>query len=160
MRNGLELKRKKTIKREWIRRYKLEKTELGTEEDKRFRKEIERQNELRSRDRGYDEDGHSPQWSLLDDFDKQELRTVKGKLKKNKSPADDGVTNEMILRGGDAMQNALLALYNLTHITETIPHHWKSSILVPVYKKGQRTDTQNYRPIGKTAVLTRYTSVC
>jgi hypothetical protein len=50
----------------------------------------------------------------------------------------------------------LVLIYQFTEIhklimliwnKEELPHQWKESIVVPIYKKGDKTDCSNYRGI-------------
>jgi len=34
-----------------------------------------------------------------------------------------------------------------------IPNAWKKSIVVPIFKKGDRNDKKNYRPISLTSII-------
>jgi hypothetical protein len=38
-------------------------------------------------------------------------------------------------------------LINYTWNKEELPHQWKDSIIIPIYKKGDKTDCSNYRGI-------------
>jgi len=47
----------------------------------------------------------------------------------------------------------------LTHLfqqsldTGDIPQDWRSAWVIPIYKKGQRTDPQNYHPVSLTCIV-------
>ena len=47
----------------------------------------------------------------------------------------------------------------LTHLfqrsldSSEIPQDWKSALVTPIYKKGNRCDPQNYRPVSLTSVI-------
>ena len=150
--NGREVRRPNKIKDEWVSRYDLDQKEMGNELDQEMRKEIEKKVEHFSKDTTFD-DGPEADLSLLGPFSKKEYKVMKCKLKPHSSPADDGVSNEMISKGEDVLQDILLLFFDILFESEVIPHHWKLAILVPLFKKGCRKDKNNYRPIGKLAVL-------
>ena len=37
-----------------------------------------------------------------------------------------------------------------------LPQDWKSANITPIYKKGNRTDPVNYRPISLTSICSKY----
>jgi hypothetical protein len=60
-------------------------------------------------------------------------------MKKYKSPGNDNIPAELI---------------NSVWNKEKLPGQWKESIIVPVYKKGDKTDCNNYR--GMSLLSTSY----
>jgi hypothetical protein len=63
-----------------------------------------------------------------------------------KSPGSDQIPAELIQAG----VNIFSKIHKLIHFIwneEELPDQWKESIIVPVYKKGDRTDCSNYREI-------------
>ena len=70
-----------------------------------------------------------------------------GKLKKHKSPGIDQIPAELIKAGGRtifcAIHKLIISIWN----KEELPEEWKESIIVPIYKKGDKTDCNNYRSI-------------
>jgi hypothetical protein len=69
------------------------------------------------------------------------------KLKKYKSPGSDQIPAELIQDGGEILLSAIHKLINSVWNKEELPDQWKESIIVPVHKKGDKTDCNNYRGI-------------
>jgi hypothetical protein len=69
------------------------------------------------------------------------------KLKSHKSPSIDQIPAELIKAGsrtiGCVIHKLIIAIWN----KEELPEKWKESIIVPIYKKGDKTDCNNYRGI-------------
>jgi hypothetical protein len=63
------------------------------------------------------------------------------KLKKYKSPGSHQIPAELIQAGGETLQSAIHKLIISIWSKEELPGHWKESIIVPIYKKGD-----NYHP--------------
>ena len=69
------------------------------------------------------------------------------KLKNHKSPGIDQIPAELIKAGGrtirDEIHKLIISIWN----KEELPDEWKESIIVPIYKKGDKTHCNNYRGI-------------
>src|SRR5215510_6218451 len=69
------------------------------------------------------------------------------KLKSHKSPGIDQIPEELIKAGGRtrrcAIHKLIISIWNM----EELPEEWKEPIIVPIYKKGDKTDCNNYRGI-------------
>ena len=69
------------------------------------------------------------------------------KLKSHKSPGIDPIPAELIKEGGGTIRcqihNLIVSIWN----KEELPEEWEESIIVPVHKKGDKTDCDNYRGI-------------
>jgi hypothetical protein len=68
------------------------------------------------------------------------------KLKRYKSPGIDQNPAELIKAGGSKICSEIHKLINSIWSKEELPEQWKESIVVPVYKKGDKTDS-NYHGI-------------
>jgi hypothetical protein len=68
-------------------------------------------------------------------------------LKKYKSPGSDEIPAELIQAGGKILLSVIHKLINSVWNKEELPDQWKESIIVPVYKIGDKTDCNNYRGI-------------
>ena len=71
-----------------------------------------------------------------------EFEMATEKLKRHKSPGTDHIAAELIKAGGRTICCEIHKLLNSIWNKE-----WKESIIVPIYKKGDKTDCTNYRSI-------------
>jgi hypothetical protein len=66
------------------------------------------------------------------------------KLKSHKSPGIDQIPAELIKAGGRtircAIHKVIISIWN----KEDLPEEWKESIIVPIHKKGDKIDSNNY----------------
>jgi hypothetical protein len=76
-----------------------------------------------------------------------EVEIAIAKLKKYKSPGSDQIPEELIQAGGEILLSGIHKLINSVWNKEELPDQWKESIIVPVHKKGDKTDCNNYRGI-------------
>ena len=69
------------------------------------------------------------------------------KLKNYKSPGMDQIPAELIKAGGSTIRHEIYKLIVSIWNEESLPEEWKESIIVPIYKKGDKRDCNNYRGI-------------
>ena len=69
------------------------------------------------------------------------------KLKSHKSPSIDQIPAELIKTGGRTIYLEIHKLIISIWKKEKLPEEWKESITVPIHKKGDKTDCNNYRGI-------------
>jgi hypothetical protein len=62
-------------------------------------------------------------------------------------PGSDQILAELIQAGGETLRSELHRLINSVWNKEELPNQWKESIIIPVHKKGDKTDCSNYRGI-------------
>jgi hypothetical protein len=67
-------------------------------------------------------------------------------LKKYKLPGNEQILAEQIQAGGKILLCANPELINSV-LNKELPDQWKESIIVPVHKRGGKTDCINYRGI-------------
>jgi hypothetical protein len=81
-----------------------------------------------------------------------EVKIAITKLKKYKSQGSDQIPAELIQAGGEILLAAIHKLINSVWNEEELSDHWKESIIVPIHKKGDKTDCNNYRiPLQSTS---------
>jgi hypothetical protein len=76
------------------------------------------------------------------------------KLKKYKSPGSDQIPAELIQAGGEILLSEIHKLVNSVWNKGELPGQWKESIIVPIDKKDDKTDCNNYR--GMSLLSTSY----
>jgi len=69
------------------------------------------------------------------------------KLKSHKSPGIDQIPAELIKAGGRTSCLEIHKLITSIWKKEKLPEEWKESIIIPIHKKGDNTDCNNYRGI-------------
>jgi hypothetical protein len=69
------------------------------------------------------------------------------KLKRYKSPGIDQIPADLIKAGSSKICSDIHKLINSVWNKEELREQWKESIVLPVYKKGDKTDCSNYRSI-------------
>jgi hypothetical protein len=68
-------------------------------------------------------------------------------LKRRKSPGIHQIPAELIKAGGRIIRSEIHKLIISIWIKEELPEEWKESVIVPIYKKGDKRDCSNYRGI-------------
>jgi hypothetical protein len=76
-----------------------------------------------------------------------EVCTIINKLKKSKAGGTDNIIPELIKQGGRTLKQKLHKLLIMTWEDEQLSDQWNEGIICPVYKKGDRLNCTNYRPI-------------
>ncbi|CAF4933516.1 unnamed protein product [Rotaria magnacalcarata] len=66
------------------------------------------------------------------------------KIKPNKSPGSDGITADMIQAGCEQLTHEIHSLCNKAWHEGVIPEEWGKSILIPIPKKGDLSECENY----------------
>jgi hypothetical protein len=84
---------------------------------------------------------------LVPEPSSSEVEIAIGKLKRYKSPGLDQILAELIQTGGNTLCSEIHKLINCIWNKEELPEQWKESIIVPIYKKGDKTECSNYRGI-------------
>lgn len=80
-------------------------------------------------------------------LNEEEVMAKIKKLKNRKAPGTDLIPNELLKYAGPELGKHLKILYNKILETSEIPTEWHKSITIPIFKKGQKTNPDNYRGI-------------
>lgn len=89
-----------------------------------------------------------------------EVIEILQKLKNNKSPGENGLVAELYKKGGTILQEHLLNIIQEVWVTEQMPKRWTESLIYPLYKKGERTNCENYRGITLMDVAYKIFAIC
>ena len=76
-----------------------------------------------------------------------EIETCLRSLKRKKSSGLDNISPFVLKDCLRVIALTLSHLINLSFTTGVYPTEWKTSKVIPIYKKGRLSDLQNYRPI-------------
>jgi hypothetical protein len=76
-----------------------------------------------------------------------EVEIAIGKLKSYKSLGTDQIPAELIKSVGKTLHSKVHKLICSIWHKEELPQQWKESIIVPIHKKGHKTDFNSYRGI-------------
>jgi hypothetical protein len=76
-----------------------------------------------------------------------EVEFAIAKFKNYKSPGSVQIPAELIQAGGEILLCAIHKLINSVCNKEELPDQWEDSIIVPVHKKADKTDCNNYHGI-------------
>ncbi|GBP42188.1 Probable RNA-directed DNA polymerase from transposon X-element [Eumeta japonica] len=137
--------------RNWIGKLKKEYGETKTRQDvinhatefyKELYKKYSETNETEDSHKDFEEEEET-----VKPIDECEVLEHLKKLKTEKSPGPDNITNEILKIGAPLLLSHLTQVFNLSLKTEEVPKQWCNSDIVLLYKKGDPLDIGNYRPI-------------
>ena len=74
-------------------------------------------------------------------------------MKENKSPGVDGISHKMLKETVAQISTPLAHVFNMLLQEGIVPLEWKEANIIPVFKKGSRNKSVNYRPVSLTAVI-------
>ncbi|KAK4832759.1 hypothetical protein QYF61_025288 [Mycteria americana] len=73
-------------------------------------------------------------------------------LDTHKSMGPDGIHPRVLRELVEVLTKALSILYQQSWLTGEVPADWRLANVTPIYKKGQKEDLGNYRPVSLTSV--------
>ena len=80
-------------------------------------------------------------------FTLREVEIVVEELASGKAPGLDGISNEILKYASVVIVPLLYKLFNVILDTKCFPDEWSDALIVPVYKKGNKSEPNNYRGI-------------
>lgn len=83
----------------------------------------------------------------MEDLGSEEIRKAVMKMRRNKTAGIDGTQMEAWMYGGEEVKKGIEEIIRKVWKERQIPEDWKSSIIVPLYKRGDKEKVKNYRGI-------------
>ena len=74
-------------------------------------------------------------------------------MKDNKSPGVDRIPPKLLLEIVEQISTPLATVFNLSLEEGIVPLEWKEANIIPLFKKGSRNKSENYRPVSLTSVI-------
>lgn len=76
-------------------------------------------------------------------------------LDPSKSFGPDEISPVFIKSSGESLIKPLTRLYNISLASSKFPNMWKVANVLPLYKKGEKTSPNNYRPVSLLCILSK-----
>ena len=74
-------------------------------------------------------------------------------MKENKSPGVDGISPKILKETVEQISTPLAHVFNMSLQEGIVPLEWKEANIIPLFKKGSRNKSVNYRPVSLTSVI-------
>ena len=82
-----------------------------------------------------------------------DVQKILSKLKVDKSPGIDKMHPRFLKEVATELSVPLTVLFNQSIMTGKLPKEWKSAQITAIYKKGQKCQPGNYRPVSLTSII-------
>ena len=87
------------------------------------------------------------------DFSESRIKSILSALDANKAQGPDGINGAVLKHCSDSLAYPLSKTFNLVYNIGCIPSEWKISNVVPIHKKDDKSDAENYRPISLVSLV-------
>ena len=74
-------------------------------------------------------------------------------MKENKAPGVDGISPKILKETVEQISTPLAHVFNMSLQEGIVPFEWKEANIIPLFKKGYRNKSVNYRPVNLTSVI-------
>ena len=74
-------------------------------------------------------------------------------MKENKAPGVDGISPKILKETVEQISTPLAHAINMSLQEGIVPFEWKETNIIPLFKKGSRNKSVNYRPVSLTSVI-------
>jgi len=88
-------------------------------------------------------------------IDKNTVEKNLSDLKPSKSPGPDGIHPRVLKELAAEVATPLQMIFQSSISSGTIPQSWKMTNITPIFKKGDKRDPSNYRPVSLTCIVSK-----
>ena len=86
-------------------------------------------------------------------FTREKVTEQLEKLKTDKSPGTDEIHPKFLKEVKEEVGGILAHIMEQSMKTGEIPQDWRDALIVPIFKKGSRSEAKNYRPVSLTSIV-------
>ena len=87
------------------------------------------------------------------DFDHRAVRKLLSNINSNKAQGPDGIHGKILKNCAVGLAFPLTCIFRTSYNSGYIPDEWKLANVVPIFKKGDKSNVENYRPISLTCLV-------
>lgn len=77
------------------------------------------------------------------------------KLCKSKATGLDKISARLLRESADLIASSLCSIFNHSIESGVFPEEWRCSKVIPLFKQGERSDLNNYRPISIILIVAK-----
>ena len=92
---------------------------------------------------------------VLEEVSSSFVRKELFQMKSTKATGLDGISARLLKDAAPEVSESISYIINLTISTSTIPSEWKTAKVTPIYKSGDKSDPNNYRPISVLPLISK-----
>ena len=82
----------------------------------------------------------------------EKVRRKIKKLKPHSAAGPDGITPKLLQNCIEEISPVLAMIYRKSMVQGVVPEEWRQANVIPIFKKGKKSDPGNYRPVSLTSV--------
>ena len=98
---------------------------------------------------------HSLSPNFVIDFNQSRVFEILQNINSSKAMGPDKINGRVLKSCAQSLCKPLSILFTKCYYSGNLPPEWKSAIVVPVHKKGKKSDVENYRPISLTCLIVK-----
>ncbi|MCP4459602.1 MAG: reverse transcriptase family protein, partial [Cytophagales bacterium] len=109
----------------------------------------------------YDIDIKYQEDSFIDlNISRDDVFDILKSINPSKAAGPDSIHGKVLKNCARSLAYPLSILFNLSFSIGCIPQDWKLALVVPVFKKGDKSSVENYRPISLTSLIMKVFERC
>ena len=89
------------------------------------------------------------------DFNSNKIESLLMNISVNKAMGPDGLSGKVLKCCAKSLSVPLSLIFRKSYYSSSLPKEWKMANVVPVHKKGSKSDVENYRPISLTSIVVK-----